>query len=134
MDMWNLPMKKMELNFLAKDARELSYKGLVVKSTKCNKWIKYALKSIKKDIKMASKVGEFSVSTNFSFPNDHKLLNFLGWNVQFKKPEVSCKIIYSRLEESFKEAGYRYSIWFDTARDKFYISLYWNSEEKGNEK
>lgn len=132
MDMWNLPMKKMELNFLAKDARELSYKGLVVKSTKCNKWIKYALKSIKKDIKMASKVGEFSVSTNFSFPNDHKLLNFLGWNVQFKKSEVSCKIICSRLEESFKEAGYRYSIWFDTARDKFYISLYWNREEKEN--
>ena len=122
----------MELDFLAKDAREMSYK--VAKNTKNDKWIKYALKSIKKNIKMASKAGRFSVLVSFSFPNDHKLLNFLGWNVQFKKPEVSCKIIYSRLEESFKEAGYRYSIWFDTARDKFYISLYWNSEEKGNEK
>lgn len=122
----------MELDFLAKDARELSYKGLVVKNTKCDKWVKYALKSIKKNIKMASKIGEFSISTNFSFPNDHKLHNFLGWNVQFKKPEVSCKLIYSRLEESFKEAGYRYSIWFDDARDRFYISLYWDSEKKEN--
>lgn len=122
----------MKFDFLAKDARELSYKNLVVKNTKCDKWVKYALKSIKKDIRMASKVGEFSISTNFSFPNDHKLLNFLGWNVQFKKPEVSCKLIYSRLKEAFKEAGYRYYIWFDTARDKFYISLYWDSEEEKN--
>lgn len=120
----------MELDFLAKDAREMSYK--VAKNTKNDKWIKYALKSIKKNIKMASKAGRFSVLVSFSYPNDHKLCNFLGWNVQFKRPEVSCKLIYLRLEESFKEAGYRYNIWFDTARDKFYISLYWDSEEKEN--
>lgn len=125
-------MKKMEFNFLAKDARELSYKSLAAKNTKNAKWVKYALKSIKKDIKIASKAGEFSVTTNFFYPNDYKLCNFLGETVPFKRPEVSHKLIQLRLEESFKEAGYRYNIWFNDARDKFYISLYWNSEEKEN--
>lgn len=124
----------MKFNFLAKDAREMSCKALVVKNTKSDKWIKYALKSIKKDIKMVSKAGKFSVSTNFSYPNDHKLCNFLGWNIRFKEPEVSRKLVQFRLEESFKEAGYRYSIWFDDARDKFHISLYWDAEEEENEK
>lgn len=122
----------MKFNFLAKDARELSNKVLVAKNTKSDKWVKYALKSIKKDIKMASKAGEFSVTANFFYPNDYKLYNFLGWNVQFKRPEVNCKLIQLRLEESFKEAGYRYSVWFIDSRDKFYISLCWNSEEKEN--
>lgn len=120
----------MKFNFLAKDARELSYKALSTKNTKNDKWAKYALKSIKKDIKTASKAGRFSVFIGFSYPNDYKLCNFLGWNVYFKEPEVCHKLIQLRLEESFKETGYRYTIWFDDARDKFYISLYWNSEEK----
>lgn len=42
-------MVDMELNFLAKDARELSYKSLVAKNTKNAKWVKYALKSIKQE-------------------------------------------------------------------------------------
>lgn len=125
-------MVDMKFNFLAKDARELSYKALVLKNTKNDKWVKYALKSIKKDIKAVSKAGRFSFFLSFSYPNDYKLCNFLGYNVQFKRSEVGHKLIQLRLEESFKEAGYRYSIWFDTARDKFYISLYWDSEEKEN--
>lgn len=122
----------MKFNFLAKDAREMSYHALIVKNTKSDKWIKYALKSIKKDVKMVSKAGKFSVSTNFSYPNDHKLRNFLGWNVQFKEPEVSHELIQFRLEESFKKAGYRYSVWFNDVIDKFYISLYWDMEEEEN--
>lgn len=125
-------MVDMKFDFLAKDAREVSYKTLISKNTKSDKWVKYALKSIKKDIKIASKAGKFSVTTNFFYPNDYKLCNFLGEPVSFKRTEVSHKLIQLRLEESFKEAGYRYNIWFDDARDKFYISLDWNSEEKEN--
>lgn len=122
----------MKFNFLAKEARELSYKALVLKNTKSDKWVKYALKSIKKDIKAVSKAGKFSVTANFFYPNDYKLRNFLGRNVQFKRLEVSHKLIQLRLEEFFKEAGYRYTVWFNDAEDKFYISLDWNSEEKEN--
>ena len=122
-------MVDMKFDFLAEDARKLSYK--VAKNTKNDKWIKYALKSIKKNIKTVSKEGRFSVSINFSYPNDHKLCNFLGWNVQFKRPEVCHKLIQLRLGESFKEAGYKYSIWFDDARDKFYIALDWGGEKGG---
>lgn len=123
-------MIDMKFDFLAKDAREVSYKALTSKNTKSDKWIKYALKSIKKDIKIASKTGKFSVTTNFFYPNDYKLCDFLGESVRFKESELDCKVIYLRLEEAFKEAGYRYNIWFDTAKDKFYISLYWDNEEK----
>lgn len=122
----------MKFNFLAKDAREMSYHALIVKNTKSDKWIKYALKSIKKDVKMVSKPGKFSASTNFSYPNDHKLRNFLGWNVQFKEPEVSHELIQFRLKESFKKAGYKNSVWFDDARYKFYITLDWHREEEEN--
>jgi hypothetical protein len=122
----------MKFDFLAKDARELSYKALSTKNTKNDKWAKYALKSIKKDIKTASKAGRFSVFVGLSYPNDCKLRNFLGRNVQFKRPEVCHKIIQLRLEESFKEAGYRYTVWFYDDKDRFYISLYWNNEEKEN--
>ena len=93
-------MVDMKFDFSAEDARKLSYK--VAKNTKNDKWIKYALKSIKKNIKTVSKEGRFSVSINFSYPNDHKLCNFFGWNVQFKRPEVCHKLIQLRLGESFK--------------------------------
>ncbi len=113
----------MKFNFLAKTARELSCNALITRSTKSDKWVKYALKSIKKDTKIASKAGKFSVSTNFLYPNDYKLRNFLGWRVRFKRPEISHKLIQYRLEEALKEAGYKYSVWFDVLKDKFHIYL-----------
>lgn len=124
----------MKFNFLAKDAREMSCNALIVRNTKSDKWVKYALKAIKKDVKIASKAAKFNSVINFSYPNDDKLRNFLGWKVQFKRPEVSHKLIQYYLEEAFKEAGYKYSVWFNEPTDTFRIYLQWDSEERENEK
>lgn len=118
----------MKFKFSAKIAREQSCNALVARNTKNDKWVKYALKAVKKDIKIASKAGKFSSTTNFSYPNDDKLRNFLGWLIRFKRPEVSHKLIQFYLEESFKEAGYKYSVWFDNTIDRFHIYLQWDSE------
>lgn len=118
----------MKFTFLAKNARELSCNSLVMRKTKSDKWVKYALKVVKKDVKTASKAAKTSSSTILYYPNDSYLRNFLGWNVRFKRPEVSHKLIQHRLEEALKEAGYTVSIWFDTVFDKFYIYLQWNCE------
>lgn len=119
----------MKLNFLAKDARELSCNALVMRNTKSDKWVKYALKAIKKDIKTASKAAKFDSVTNFSYPTDNKLRNCLGWKIRFKRPEVSHKLIQFYLEEAFKEAGYNYSVWFNEPTDTFRIYLRWDSEK-----
>ena len=119
----------MKFNFSAKAAREQSCNALVMRNTKSDKWVKCALRAVKKDIKTASKAAKFSSAINFLYPNDTKLRNFLGWNVQFKRPEVSHKLIQFYLEESFKEAGYKYSVWFDPSRDMFCVYLQWDSEK-----